>query len=192
MCNDVVISRDLSITFFECLAKYDDLSNVVGGWCSRPLCTVLQSDNRDLSKCARKSGEKENFMPFTSGIARRRTVHKEADTQVKALEMDQRIGCDPPQKRIFVSKWCALRPVYSDTTQLNSTQVLRPDDATQLNSTRRRVELCRYKHPFSHVTRLWLVCKQTVSSFGVLFVLKCSFCHSFFFVVDICSLTVYK
>jgi len=26
-----------------------------------------------------------------------------------------------------------FRPFYSDTTQLNSTQVLRPDNATQLN-----------------------------------------------------------
>ena len=44
---------------------------------------------------------------------------------------------------------------------------------------------------FSHVTHVF-VCKQTVITFGVLFVLKCSFCHSFLFVVDICSLTVYK
>jgi len=42
---------------------------------------------------------------------------------------------------------------------------------------------------FSHVTRLF-VCKQTVTSFGVLFVLKCSFCHAFLFAVDVCSLTV--
>ena len=44
---------------------------------------------------------------------------------------------------------------------------------------------------FSHVTRVF-VCKQIVISFGVLFVLKCSFIHSFLFVVDICLLTGYK
>jgi len=55
-----------------------------------------------------------------------------------------------------------LRPVYSDTTELNSTHLnstelnsglkARRRNSTQLNSTRRRVELCRYKHPF----RLWV------------------------------------
>jgi len=44
---------------------------------------------------------------------------------------------------------------------------------------------------FSYLT-LMFVCKQTVIAFGVLFVLNCSFCHSFLFVVDICLLTVCK
>jgi len=44
---------------------------------------------------------------------------------------------------------------------------------------------------FSHVTVVF-VSKQTVILLGVLFVLKCSFCNFFLFVVEICSLTVYK
>jgi len=41
-----------------------------------------------------------------------------------------------------------LRGVYSDTTQLNSTNPVeqRTTKSVELSS----VELCRYKHPFSH------------------------------------------
>ena len=42
---------------------------------------------------------------------------------------------------------------------------------------------------FSHVTHVF-DCKQIVSSFGVLCVLKCSSRHSFLLVVDFRSLTV--
>jgi len=42
---------------------------------------------------------------------------------------------------------------------------------------------------FSHVTGVF-VCKQVVISFGVLFVLKCSLCQIFLFVVDIYWLPV--
>jgi len=43
----------------------------------------------------------------------------------------------------------------------------------------------KYALVFNHV----FVCKHVVIQFGVLFVLKCSFCYSFLFVVDICLLT---
>jgi len=55
------------------------------------------------------------------------------------------------------------------------------------------VFVCKQTHDNKHMTHVF-VCKQTLVSlwrhvsFGVLFVLKCSF----LFVVGICSLTVYK
>jgi len=49
-------------------------------------------------------------------------------------------------------------------------------------------QMCRW----AGASKLLCVCKQTVISFAVLSVLKCSFCHSFLFVAVVCSLTVYK
>jgi len=52
----------------------------------------------------------------------------------------------------------ALKPIYSDTTQLNSSLKVRRRNSTELNSTSSWVVLCRYKHPFRLSRRQILLC----------------------------------